>query len=70
MRGKTAPNWHCEADQASLGARSEPESHAMERRKTFRGSLCHSMTKGHVAALDGLVQAVLPAIRLYSSGTK
>lgn len=26
-----------------------------------RGSLCPSMTKGHAAALYGLVQAVLPA---------
>ena len=32
-----------------------------ERRKTFRGSLCLSMTKGHAAAPYGLVQAVLPA---------
>ena len=29
---------------------SESESHAIERRKTFRGSLCPSMTKGHAAA--------------------
>ena len=49
-----------EADHAAHGARSESESHAIERRKTFRGSLCFSHTKGHAAALYGLVQAVLP----------
>ena len=40
---------------------SESESHAIERRKTFRGSLCCSDTRGHAAALYGLVPAVLPA---------
>ena len=40
---------------------SESESHAIERRKTFRGSLRFSHTGGHAAAPYGLVQAVLPA---------
>ena len=45
MRGAGQP--------ALRSVNSESESHAIERRKTFRGSLCPSMTKGHAAALYG-----------------
>jgi hypothetical protein len=43
------------------GARNEFESHAIERRKPSRGSLCLGITKGHAAAPQWSGAAVLPA---------